>query len=61
MLQDALVGSSQDIIPTEKRRGKNAWIAEESLDLMEERRILRNKSEDLYKELDKRSKQMCIE
>ena len=61
VLQDALVGASQDIIPTEKRRGRKARITEEILDLMEERRILRNKSEDLYKELDKRIKRMCIE
>ena len=60
-LQDALVGASQDIIPTEKRRGRKARITEEILDLMEERRTLRNKSEDLYKELDKRIKRMCIE
>ena len=57
----ALVGASQDIIPTEKRRGRKAWITEEILDLMEERRALRNKSEELYKELDKRIKCMCIE
>ena len=61
VLQDALVGASQDIIPTEKRRGRTVWITEEILDLMEERRILRTKPEDLYKELDKRLKRMCIE
>ena len=60
MLQDALVGAWQDIIPTEKRRGRKAWITEEILDLMEEGRILRTKSEDLYKGLDNRITQMCI-
>ena len=61
VLQDAFVGASQDIIPTEKRRGRKAWITEDILDLMEERRTLRNKSEELYKELNKRIKRMCIE
>ena len=28
VLQDALVGASQDIIPTEKSRGRKAWITE---------------------------------
>ena len=61
VLHDALVGASQDIIPTEKRRGRKAWITEEILDLVEERRTLRHKPEELYKELDKRINRICIE
>ena len=61
VLQDALVGASQHMIPTEKRRGRKAWITKKILDLMEKKRTLNKKSEELCKKLEKRIKRMCIE
>ena len=34
MLQDALFGAAQDLIPNEKMRGKEAWITEKILDVI---------------------------
>ena len=53
--------ASKNIISIEGRRGIKAWITEEILDLMEERRVLKYKSEEIYKELDRRMKQRCKE
>ena len=38
------MGASKEMIPNEGRRGKKAWITEEILYLMEEKRALKNKS-----------------
>ena len=41
VLQDALVSAAEDIIPNEKRKGRKAWMTDEILELMEERRKLK--------------------
>ena len=50
MLNDALVGLAQDTIPNEERKGRKVWITEEILDMKEEKRALKNRSEELYRE-----------
>ena len=49
VLQDALVSAAEDIIPNEKRRGRKAWMTDEILDVMEQRRKVKNASEERYR------------
>ena len=49
VLQDALVNEAEDIIPNKKRRGRKAWMTDEILDVMEQRRKVKNASEERYR------------
>ena len=59
VLQGALVGAAEAVIPKERRRRKNPWITDEILDMMEERRIVKNLSEERYREMDRRILRSC--
>jgi hypothetical protein len=59
ILQEALTGTAENIIPNEQRKGKKGWISDEILNLMEERRSLKNTSEQRYTEMDRKIKQLC--
>ena len=59
VLRGALVGAAETIIPKEKRRRKKAWITDEILDMMEERRRVKSYSEARYRDLDRRIQSMC--
>ena len=61
VLKEALVGAAETIIPKEKKKAKKAWITDEILAMMEERRKAKNQSEELYRELDRRVKRLCRE
>ena len=61
VLQGALVGAAEELIPREPQGRRQAWMTEDILELMEERRKFKNRSEDRYKELDRLIKRMCTE
>ena len=61
VLQGALVGAAEELIPREPQGRRQAWMTEGILELMEERRKFKNRSEDRYKELDRLIKRMCTE
>ena len=48
VLQDALVGAAEVVIPKERERRDKFWITEEIFKLMDERRKVKNLSAERY-------------
>ena len=61
VLQKALVDTAEVIIPKEGRRRDKPWMTEEILNLMDERRMVKNISIERYHELDRVIKRKCRE
>ena len=61
VLQEALVLSAEEIIPNERPGRKQPWMTEEILSMMEMRRVNKNVSEEVYKQIDRRIKAACRE
>ena len=59
-MQDVLVSAAEDIIPHEKRRRK-AWMTDEILDKMEEKKAEKDRNPQRYKELNLEIRQACDE
>ena len=51
-LQEALINTTENIVPMERRRGRQKWMNEQILEKMDERRAWKGVDEDRYKQLD---------
>ena len=60
-LQDSLVGAANEVVPREPQGGRQPWMTEEILELMEERKKVKNVSGNRYKELDRIIRIECKE
>ena len=60
-LQNSLLAAAEELIPQEPRIGRQQWITEEILQMMENRRRIKNTSTEAYKELDRQIKRKCLE
>ena len=49
------------MIPKERRRRDKVWITEEILELMDERRTVKNVYAERYRQMDRKMKRMCKE
>ena len=61
VLQSSLVGVAEELIPREPQGRRQPWMTNDILELMEDRRKLKHRSDNNYKELDRRIKRMCID
>ena len=53
-------GAAEVVIPKESRRRDKIWITEEILELIDERRRVKNVSAKRYRQRDRRIKRICI-
>lgn len=51
-LQKAYVEVAEEIIPRKERRARRAWMTEDILDLMEDRRAFKHRNAVRYRELN---------
>ncbi len=58
-LREAVVESAKKIIPKKKKSKRSKWMADDILNVMEERRTAKQQSATKYKDLNKKVKQMC--
>lgn len=61
VLQESLVGVANELIPREPQGRRQQWMTQDILELMEERRKFRNRTDNRYRELDRLIKRLCIE
>ena len=58
--KQTLQHAAKEIIPTSKSsRPEKGWMTEEILRVMEKRRLVKGKSEDLYRQYDRQIKNLC--
>ena len=55
------MGATEVVIPKERGRRDKVWITDEILELMDEKRRVKNVSAERYRQIDRRIKRMCKE
>ena len=60
LFSESLTKTAEEIVPNEKRRGRQRWMTEEILAKMEERRKYKTTNRERYNILDREIKQECI-